>query len=96
MGSKTSLLTFFVINSTCNYNAFLGRDWIHTTWCVSSSLHQLLLFWKNGEEEMVWANKKNSIATLDSIEASYYDQECGLIKFKGKRMIKLQGKYAWS
>ena len=29
VGSKTSLSTFFVINSTTNYNAFLGRDWIH-------------------------------------------------------------------
>ena len=25
------------------------------------------------------------IGTLDSIEASYYDQEFGLIKFKGKK-----------
>ena len=26
VGSKTSLLTFFVNNSTTNYNALLGRD----------------------------------------------------------------------
>ena len=29
VGSKISLLAFFVINSTANYNALLGRDWIH-------------------------------------------------------------------
>ena len=40
VGSKTSLSTFFFINSTANYNALLGRDWIHVNWCVSSSLHQ--------------------------------------------------------
>ena len=34
VGSKTSLSTFFT-----NYNAFLGRDWIHANWCVPSSLH---------------------------------------------------------
>ena len=34
IGSKTSLSTFFVINSTTNYNIFLGRDWIHANWCV--------------------------------------------------------------
>ena len=34
LGSKTSLSTFFVINSTANYNAFLGRNWIHANWCV--------------------------------------------------------------
>ena len=37
--SKTSLSTFFVINSTTNYNILLWRDWIHANWCVSSSLH---------------------------------------------------------
>ena len=26
VGSKTFLLTFFVINSTANYNSLLGRD----------------------------------------------------------------------
>ena len=34
---------------------------------------------------MVWADKKPFIATSDFIEASYYDQEFGLIKFKGKK-----------
>ena len=36
VSSKTSLSTFFVINSTANYNALLGRDWIHANWCVPS------------------------------------------------------------
>ena len=39
VGSKTSLLAFFVINSITNCNALLGRDWIHANWCVLSSLH---------------------------------------------------------
>ena len=38
MGSKTSLSVFFTINSTANYNALLGRDWIHVNWCVSYKL----------------------------------------------------------
>ena len=29
VGSKNSLFSFFVINYTTNYNALLGRDWIH-------------------------------------------------------------------
>ena len=29
IGSKTSLFSFFVIDSTTNYNILLGRDWIH-------------------------------------------------------------------
>ena len=44
VGCKTSLLAFFVINYTANYNALLGRDWIHANWCVSSSFHKFLLF----------------------------------------------------
>ena len=34
---------------------------------------------------MVWADKQPFIATLDSVEANYYDQEFGPIKFKGKK-----------
>ena len=75
---------FFVINSTTNYNVLLSKDWIHANWCVSSSLNQFLLFWKGDEIEVVWADKQPFIATSYSIEASYYDQDFGLIKFKGK------------
>ena len=74
MGSKTSLSAFFVINFTTNYNALLGRDWIHANWLVPSSFHQFLLFWKWDEVEVVWADKQPCIATLDSVEASYYDK----------------------
>ena len=85
VGSKTFLSTFFFTNSTVNYNALLGRGWIHANWCVSSSLHQFLLFWKGDEVEVVWANKQPFIATSNFVEASYYDQEFGPIKFKGKK-----------
>ena len=34
---------------------------------------------------MVWEDKQPFIATSDSIEASYYYQEFGPIKFKGKK-----------
>ena len=73
MGSKTSLVAFFMINSTANYNSLLGRDRIHANWCVSPSLHQFLLFWKGDEVEVVWANKQPFITTSDSMKASYYD-----------------------
>ena len=63
MGSKTSLLAFLVINSTANNNALLGRDWIHANWCVSSSLHQFLLFSK-GDEVVVWVDKQHFICNF--------------------------------
>ena len=85
VGSKNPLSTFFVNNSTANYNALLGRDWIHVNWYVSSSPHQFVLFWKGDEVEVIWENKQPFIATSDSMEASYYDQEFGPTKFKGKK-----------
>ena len=57
IGSKTALFAFFVIDSTVNYNILLGRDWIHANWCVSSSVHQFLLFWKGNDVEVVRADK---------------------------------------
>ena len=52
---------------------------------MCAALHQFLLFWKGDEVEVVWVNKQPFIATLHSVEGSYYDQEFGLIKFKGKK-----------
>ena len=84
LDSKTSLSTFFVINSTANYNALLGRDWIHANWCLVLP-SQFLLLWKGDEVEVVWVEKQPFIATLGYVEASYYDQEFGLIKFEGEK-----------
>ena len=50
-----------------------------------SSLYQFLLFWKGDEVEVVWVDKQPFIASLDSVEASYYNQEFSPIKFKGKK-----------
>ena len=61
-----------------------------------SSLHQFLLFWKGDKVEVVWADKQPFIATSDSVEASYYDQEFGPINSKAKRKMGLQEKYTWS
>ena len=85
IGSKISLYAFFVINSTSNYNIFLGRDWIHANWCMSSSLHQFLLFWKGNEVAMVRVDKQPFMAATGYVEARYYDQEFDPIKFTSRR-----------
>ena len=74
-----------MIDSTTNYNILLERDWIHANWCVLSSLHQFLLFWKGNEVEVVRADKQPFMAAIGSMEARYYDQEFGLIKFTRRR-----------
>ena len=73
IGSKTVLFSFFVIDSTTNYNILLVRDWIHANWCVPSSLHQFLLFWKGNEVEVVQADKQPFMVATGSVEARYYD-----------------------
>ena len=52
---------------------------------MSSLLHLFLVFWKGDEIELVWIVKQPFIPTSDSIKASYYDQDFGLIKFKCKK-----------
>ena len=45
----------------------------------------LVLLSPSDEVEVVWADKQPFIATSYYVEASYNDQEFGLIKFKGKK-----------
>ena len=51
---------------------------------MSSSFHQFLLFWKGDEVEVVWSDKQPFIEISNSVEANYFNQEFGLIKFRGK------------
>ena len=75
---------FFVVESKSYYNALLGRDWIHASLCVPSSLHQVLLFWNNEEVEVVKADNRPFMVTANAVEARYYDDDIGLINFFGK------------
>ncbi|KAM1002265.1 hypothetical protein ACFX2C_002714 [Malus domestica] len=34
------MTAFFIVDSKTEYNALLGRDWIHQTSCIPSSLYQ--------------------------------------------------------
>ncbi|CAL2247897.1 unnamed protein product [Prunus armeniaca] len=40
VGQKVRMTAFFVVETTAHFNALLGRDWIHGSMCVPSSLHQ--------------------------------------------------------
>ena len=52
---------------------------------MSSSLHQFLMFWKSNEVELVLADKHPFMAAIGFVEARYYDQEFGPIKFTSRR-----------
>ncbi|GKV35610.1 hypothetical protein SLEP1_g43856 [Rubroshorea leprosula] len=81
VGSKTSMSDFFVVDSSATYNALLGRDWIHSNWCVPSTLHQRLIFWNGGKTEVVYANNRPFLANSNMVEARYYDEDIGTIRF---------------
>ena len=67
IGSKTLLTTFFVIDGKGSYNLLLGHDWIHTNYCVPSTMHQCLIQWHGDDVELVRANEYVSIAIADPV-----------------------------
>ncbi|KZV53197.1 hypothetical protein F511_27563 [Dorcoceras hygrometricum] len=82
VGSLSSLCAFFVVNSFANFQALLGRDWIHANQCIPSSMHQPLLFWKGDEVEIVEAGTQPFQANTSTVEARYYSGDFGPIKVR--------------
>ena len=75
VGTRDCMTAFFVIDSNAKYNALLGRDWIHTNKCVSSSLHQkIMMALCNGETEEINADPQPFIACVDFTEAKLYTE----------------------
>ncbi|GKU90944.1 hypothetical protein SLEP1_g4883 [Rubroshorea leprosula] len=83
VGNRTLMCAFFVVDTIATYNALLGRDWIHSSWCVPSTLHQKLIFWNGGRTEVVTADEKPFVENTNAVEAHYYDEDIGTIRFFG-------------
>ncbi|GKV17036.1 hypothetical protein SLEP1_g27591 [Rubroshorea leprosula] len=83
VGNKTLMSMFFVVDTVATYNALLVRDWIHSSWCVPSSLHQKLIFWNGGKAEVVSVDDKPFLANTHLVEARYYEEDIGTIRFFG-------------
>jgi hypothetical protein len=45
VGTKSLATTFFIVEVEGNHNVILGRDWIHASRCIPSTLHQFLIQW---------------------------------------------------
>ena len=78
------MTALFVVNSRASYNALLGKDWIHTSWCIPSMLHQFLIFWNGNEVEVVWANNKPVVAKIHYSKVVLYEDDIGPVKLFGK------------
>ncbi|GKV06953.1 hypothetical protein SLEP1_g18770 [Rubroshorea leprosula] len=83
VGNRTLMSAFFVVDTVATYNALLRHDWIHSSWCVPSSLHQKLIFWNGGKAEVVSADDKPFSANTHLVEARYYEEDIGTIRFFG-------------
>ena len=83
IGNKTLVTPFFVINAKPSYNALLGRDWIHASMAVPSTLHQCVTFWNKEEVETVWADKRPFLASSNYAEAELYKEGVGPMKVAG-------------
>lgn len=68
VGSQTTLSAFFVVDASSTYNALLGRDWIHSSWCAPSTLHQVLVFLNGGKVKVVAADDKPFQADSNAVQ----------------------------
>ncbi|CAL9019380.1 unnamed protein product [Prunus brigantina] len=80
VGSKKLKIAFFVVDTTSTtYNALLGRDWIHQSLCVPSTLHQQLALWnEEGCIEIIEADPRPFLPSAMCFEARYYHDDLGL------------------
>ena len=86
LGSKQIMLAFFVVDNTSTYGALLGRDWIHQSLSVPSTLHQQMVVYHEEEEtglgfwEMVEAESRPFLPMANVAEANFYDPSIGILQ----------------
>jgi len=89
IGTKTLLMTFFVIDGKGTYSLLLGRDWIHANCCVPSTLHQVLIQWNGDHAEVVPVDDSVSIAAADPAYWDFDQIECFFGKESAEDYIKI-------
>ncbi|KAM2829308.1 hypothetical protein PS2_035002 [Malus domestica] len=83
------MLAFFVVDCTSTYGALLGRDWIHQSLAIPSTLHQQVAVYHEARMEvpsfweMVEAESRPFLPTANVVEASFYNPNVGILKCSG-------------
>ncbi|KAM1748708.1 hypothetical protein ACFX12_009665 [Malus domestica] len=86
LGSKQIMLAFFMVDSSSTYGALLGRDWIHQSLSVPSTLHQQIAIYHEAKTreprfwEMVKAKSRLFLLTANVAEASFYNPSVGIFQ----------------
>lgn len=83
VGSKTSIIAFFVINANTSYKLLLGRHWIHSNMHMPSTLHPFLLFWNGDKVKMVKVKTNPFKSEVKFMDACIYYGKIQPITFDG-------------
>ncbi|CAL9019066.1 unnamed protein product [Prunus brigantina] len=75
VADQTRVAAFYVVESSVDYNILLGRDWIHQSGCIPSSLFQLLFFW-DGQRVSTYPADEKPFET-NAVQARIYDDDVG-------------------
>ncbi|BFG34688.1 hypothetical protein CerSpe_209620 [Prunus speciosa] len=77
VGSKNLMVSYLVVDSTSSYHALMGRDWIHQSMSIPSSLQQELLMWDEELEdyEMIKADPQPFLPSANSVDARFYNED---------------------
>ena len=76
VGSIKINTMFMVVPSKANFNALLGREWIHGVGAVLSTLHQSLDIWrKDGLVENIEADQSYFLAEVNTITKENFDKQ---------------------
>ncbi|KAK9681592.1 hypothetical protein RND81_10G013500 [Saponaria officinalis] len=81
VGSCTLTIPFYAVRGTTSYNALLGRSWLHRTYSIPSSLHQILVMWNGRRYEIIYAD----IPSVE-INFSFVNDRCS----KGNAMLRIE------
>ncbi|KAM1788034.1 hypothetical protein ACFX11_038375 [Malus domestica] len=89
LGSKKIMLALFVVDSSSNYGALLGRDWIHQSLSVPSIPHQQITVYHEAKTkepgfwEMVEVESWPFLPTNNVAEANFYNPNIGILQCLG-------------
>jgi len=76
VGSVKRNTMFMVVPSKANFNALLGREWIHGVGAVPSTLHQRLSIWReDGLVENIEADQSYFLAEVNTITKENFDKQ---------------------
>ena len=85
LGPSDSIQALFVTKVSAPYSIILGRDWIHRTWSVPSSLHQEIIMWDQAADApvLVKADEHPFSIAACQLDADYYNRDLRPLQVKG-------------